>query len=156
MQRLTISLDDDLSAAFDAFAEDHGYQNRSEAMRDLIRDRLERGRLEREQLERQDNAWCIASVSYVYNHHERELAGRLAALQHAHHDLNVSSMHVHLDHDDCMETVILRGRTGQVRQFADSLVAERGVRHGKVYLVPVDMQVPAPGSHQHTHYRVRT
>ena len=151
MHRLTISLDESLAEAFDAFTARHGYQNRSEAVRDLIRDRLEQ-----ERLREPDSQFCIASVSYVYNHHERELASRLAGLQHAHHDLSLSTMHVHLDHDECMETVILRGRVEAVRAFADALIAERGVRHGKVNVVPVDAVVPAPGSHQHVHYRPRT
>ena len=151
MQRLTISVDDDLAEAFDGFARRHGYQNRSEAMRDLIRDRLEG-----ERLQQTDGQFCIAAVSYLYNHHERELAGRLAALQHAHHDLAMSTMHVHLDHQECMETVILRGRLGEVRSFGQALIAERGVRHGKINLVPLEAEEAAPGSHQHIHYRSRT
>ena len=151
MQRLTISIDDPLAEAFDDFARRHGYQHRSEAVRDLIRDRLEE-----ERLEGAEPQACIAAVSYVYNHHERELASRLASLQHAHHDLAISSMHVHLDHDECMETVILRGALEHVRSFANALMAERGVRHGKVNLVPLETVVPAPGSHQHVHYRSRT
>ncbi len=150
MQRLTISIDDPLAEAFDDFVQRQGYQNRSEAVRDLIRDRLETVRLQG-----RGPQHCIAAVSYVYNHHQRELASRLAALQHAHHDLAVSSMHVHLDHEECLETVILRGSLEQVRAFADALMAERGVRFGKVNLVPLEAVVPAPGSHQHVHYRSR-
>ena len=151
MQRLTISIDDPLAEAFDDFARRHGYLNRSEAVRDLIRDRLEE-----ERIEAAGPQFFIAAVSYVYNHHERELASRLAALQHANHDLAISTLHVHLDHDECMETLILRGALDQVRQFASSLVAERGVRHGKINLVPLERVVAAPGNHQHVHYRSRT
>ncbi len=151
MQRLTISIDDPLATAFDAYTARHGYQNRSEAIRDLIRDRLEDERVQGE-----EGQTCIAAVSYVYNHHERELASRLAALQHGHHDLAISTMHVHLDHEECLETVILRGELEDVRSFANSLIAERGVRHGKVNLVPLEAVVPAPGSHRHVHYRSRT
>ncbi len=151
MHRLTISLDESLAEAFDQFAEAHGYQNRSEAVRDLIRDRLEQERLQGPQSQH-----CIASVSYIYNHHERELASRLVSLQHAHHDLSMSTMHVHLDHEECMETVVLRGHVEAVSSFADALIAERGVRHGKVNLIPVDAVVAVPGSHQHVHYRTRT
>ena len=146
MERITISLDEALAREFDALIERRGYQNRSEAMRDLIRDRLERGRLEREQLERQDNAWCIASVSYVYNHHERELAERLTEIQHEHHDLTVATLHAHLDHEHCIESVILKGTTQSVRAFADALMAERGVRHGKLNLVSVEAE-----QDRHTH-----
>lgn len=151
MHRLTISLDESLAEAFDQFVTAHAYQNRSEAVRDLIRNRLEQ-----DQLQAPHGPFCIASVSYVYNHHERELASRLTRLQHDHHDLSMSTLHVHLDHDECMETVVLRGRVEAVRTFADALIAERGVRHGKVNLIPVDAVVPAPGSHQHVHYRTRT
>ena len=78
---------------------------------------------------------CVATLSYVYNHHERELAERLMSLQHEHHDLTVSAMHAHLDHDHCIETVILRGPAQAVRRFADGVIAERGVRHGALNLI---------------------
>lgn len=145
MQRVTISLDDELAAAFDKLIARQGYENRSEAMRDLIRQRLDR--------EAQDHAprgHCVASLSYVYNHHERDLAERLTALAHAHHDLVVSATHAHLDHETCIETVILRGRTTEVRAFADAVTAERGVRHGGLNLVPVDL-----GTARHTHVHAR-
>ena len=80
-------------------------------------------------------------------HNERDLAERLTALQHDHHDLVVASTHVHLDHENCLETVMLRGRTEVVRRFADALIAERGVRHGQVNLVPVE----EGSGHRHRH-----
>ena len=94
----------------------------------------------------------MASLSYVYNHHERQLAERITDKQHEAHDLVVSSMHVHLDHDHCMEAVILRGETREVRRFADGLSAERGVRHGLLNLIPVE----AEPLHQHVHTRPKT
>jgi CopG family nickel-responsive transcriptional regulator len=93
--------------------------------------------------------FCVATLSYVYNHHERDLAERLTELQHQHHDLVVASTHVHLDHDNCLETVMLRGKTEVVRRFADTLIAERGVRHGQINLVPVDVE--AGHGHVHSH-----
>jgi CopG family nickel-responsive transcriptional regulator len=132
MQRVTITLDDDLNDAFERFRASRGYANRSEAVRDLIRQRLETERLQAE-----PGGACIATLSYVYNHHERELAARLTQAHHHHHDLAVSTLHVHLDHDHCLETVVLRGPSDRVRAFADAVVAQPGVRHGRLSLLPV-------------------
>jgi CopG family nickel-responsive transcriptional regulator len=134
MERFTISLEQDLALDFDRLIRERGYTNRSEAVRDMLRAALERRRGERD-----EGTHCVASLSYVFNHHERELADRLTALQHAHHDLCVSTTHVHLDHDDCLETLLLRGPTAAVRHFADALVAERGVRHGQLNLITVEV-----------------
>lgn len=137
MQRFTISLDDALAEQFDAWIAHRGYENRSEAVRDLLRAELQQSQLAADQAPH-----CVASLSYVYNHHQRDLAERLTALQHQHHDLAVLSMHVHLDHEHCLETVVLRGATHQVRQFADVLCAERGVHHGKLNLIAVELHQP--------------
>ena len=137
MERFTISLDAKLAADFEAWIAERGYANRSEAVRDLLRQELDRAGLKAETAAR-----CIASLSYVYRHHERDLAERLTALQHAHHDLTVSSLHVHLDHDHCLETVVLRGDTAAVRRFADALCAERGVHHGSLNLIGVELHQP--------------
>jgi CopG family nickel-responsive transcriptional regulator len=145
MERFTISLEASLAAAFDRLIERRGYSNRSEAVRDLLRDKLGE-----DELAREEAPYCIAALSYVYNHHERDLAERLTEIQHRHHDLTVSTMHAHLDHDECMETVILRGPTAAVRAFADAIRAERGVRHGSLNLVPADMDRAA---HEHHRYR---
>ncbi len=147
MERFTISLDEALARQFDALIRARGYASRSEAVRDMLRKELERARLER-----QDAPHCVASLSYVYNHHERQLAERITDKQHEAHDLVVSSMHVHLDHDHCMEAVILRGETREVRRFADGLSAERGVRHGLLNLIPVEAE---PLS-QHVHTRPKS
>jgi CopG family transcriptional regulator, nickel-responsive regulator len=131
VQRLTISLDDDMAEAIDAFMVRRGYTNRSEAIRDLVRDGLLRAR---------DDAGvgqCVAAVSYVYDHHERDLVRRLADAQHDHHDVVIATMHAHLDHHDCLEVSLMRGPVGQVRRLAEAAVAERGVRFGQVNLVPV-------------------
>ena len=140
MERITISLPEELAAEFDALIAGRGYDNRSEAVRDILRAHLERTREAREL-----DGHCVANLSYVYNHHERELAERLIALQHDHHDLAVSTMHAHLDHEHCIESVILKGPVQAVRKFANAMVAERGVRHGQLNLVMVDV------AHEHTH-----
>lgn len=141
MERFTVSIDEDLAAAFDELMAARGYGNRSEAIRDLLRSHLEQARQEEEGKGGKGGkgAHCVANLSYVYNHHERDLAERLTELQHRHHDLTVASMHAHLDHDNCLESVILKGPTQSVRAFADALIAERGVRHGKLNVVSVDI-----------------
>ncbi|MBF0426447.1 MAG: nickel-responsive transcriptional regulator NikR [Magnetococcales bacterium] len=131
MQRLTISMDDTLAQAFDRYIAARGYGNRSEAMRDLIRDLLGRA-----QMEAVTAGACVGTLSYVYNHHERELSRRLTAHQHTRHDLALATTHVHLDHDLCLETVILRGSVAEVRHFAEEIMARPGVRHGSLHLVP--------------------
>lgn len=150
MERFTISLDESLAQEFDALIRARGYANRSEAVRDMLRRELENDRLARE-----DAPHCVASLSYVYNHHERRLAERLTDLQHHAHDLVVSSMHVHLDHDNCLETLFLRGHTEEVRGIAEKISAERGVRHAALNLVPVDTEAVLHHVH-HVHSRPHT
>lgn len=127
-----MSLDEALAEKFDEFIARHGYTNRSEAMRDLIRRALHE-----EHLDDDDEGHCVAALSYVYNHHELELASRITRVHHHHHALNLASMHVHLDHDNCLEIAIMRGRMESVREAANAVTAERGVRHGKLQIVPV-------------------
>jgi CopG family nickel-responsive transcriptional regulator len=152
MQRFTITLDDQLVEAFEQFMASRGYRNRSEAIRDLIRERLGS-----EHLEQAPRGDCMANLTYVYNHHERELASRLTRAQHEHHDLVVSTLHVHLDHHNCMETVILRGQRNRVQGFADATISQPGVRHGRLYILPVKMTQAAhphgssDQSHRHVH-----
>lgn len=134
MERITMSLDSALAEQFDDFTKARGYKNRSEAMRDLIRQQLEK-----ERLEKSDEGFCVAIMSYVYNHHELELASRITRVHHKHHELSLSSMHVHLDHDHCLEIALMRGRIKDVSVFSNALMAERGVRHGKITMVPIDM-----------------
>jgi len=140
MERFTISLDENLAVAFDALTKKRGYATRSEAVRDILRTHLQ------SEAEKQDTKGiCVANLSYVYNHHERELAERLTRIQHAHHELTVSTMHAHLDHDQCIETVMLKGPVKRVREFAEEMIAERGVRHGSLNLINVELGTP------HTH-----
>ena len=89
----------------------------------------------------------------MYNHHARALAERITRVQHEHHDLVLSSMHVHIDHDNCLETVMLRGKTEPIRQFANSLMAEPQTRHGQLNLVPGDMEPHHHHPHIHSHPR---
>ena len=131
MERITMSIDEALAGEFDRLIAARGYSSRSEAMRDLLRREVDTNRAA------DPKSYCVASLSYVYNHHARELAERLTAAQHAHHDLVVATMHVHLDHEHCLETVVLKGPTAVVQGFAARSQAERGVRHGQLNLITV-------------------
>ena len=139
MERFTISLDDRLAGQFDAWMAERSYANRSEAVRDLLRAEIGKTQLQ------VAGKHCVACLSYVFNHHERDLPERLTALHHEHHDLAVSTMHAHLDHDHCLETSILRGPTARVSQFADQVCAERGVHHGNLNIISVELHQPHPG-----------
>ncbi len=155
MQRLTITVDEEFAAELDRVIAARGYQNRSEALRDLARAGM---RQHAESLG--DGGNCVAALVYVYDHHARELSKRLTNIFHDHHDLSLSAMHVHLDHGSCMEVAVLRGDEAQVRHLADHVVAERGVRHGRLVSVPVTAQSekhahPGEGSHRHVHLHVR-
>jgi CopG family nickel-responsive transcriptional regulator len=143
MERVSISLDDDLLVKFDAYMHRKGYANRSEAIRDLLRERLERDQ------EKQGGAThSVGCLSYVYNHHQRELASRLTESQHDHHSYVLSTLHVHLDHENCLEVVVLNGETESLRSFAEATIAETGVRHGKLHLIGTEL---VQSQHKHGH-----
>jgi CopG family transcriptional regulator, nickel-responsive regulator len=148
MERVTVSLDDRLTAEFDALVEAQGYANRSEAVRDLMRHAVEARRQER------GTGPCVANLSYIFHREERALAARLSELEHAHHDLVITSTYVHLDHEHSLASVLLRGSTPQVRAFADRVQSERGVRFGSLNLITVDVADRHTHSHgqpAHTH-----
>jgi CopG family nickel-responsive transcriptional regulator len=148
MERVTISVSDEFAAELAEFMKSHRYENRSEAIRDLARRGLEEARLDHG-----DAGDCVAALSYVFNHHTRELAKRLTDAHHDRHDLQAATTHVHLDHDNCLEVAILRGPLGAVRAFAEAVIAERGVSHGRVNFIPVvlDHGSHAHGSARHGH-----
>ncbi len=130
MQRVTITIEDDLLAEVDALVARKGYQNRSEAMRDLARAGL------RQVDGPGDDEPCIAALVYVYDHARRDLPNRLANEFHDHHQIAVSTLHVHMDARTCLEVAVLKGKTGDVRHMADHVTAERGVRYGQLVVVP--------------------
>ena len=122
MRHLTISVDDDLADTFDRLVKEKGYASRSEAFRDRLR-----GAISDQRIEKESAKYCVGVLSYVYDHHERQLAKRLMSMQHDHHDVTVSTMHSHLDHDNCIEAVHPFGpepRIGYERfaKFHDSVV----------------------------------
>ena len=155
MQRITVAIDDELAEAIDRVIAARGYQNRSEAIRDLAR----AGMAELEERSSADHEG-VAALVYVYDHEGRELAKRLTRSFHDHHDLSLATMHVHLDHESCMEVAVLRGAMSDIRHFAEHVISERGVRHGRLVAVPVEVaeESHAHGGddrrrHLHTHVR---
>lgn len=132
MQRVTVTFDDELLADVDRFIAERDYQGRSEAIRDLAR----AGLAQSAEVSAASGE-CLGVLAYVYDHHVRELSKRLASTQHEHHDLSIATMHVHLDAETCLETVLLKGKAGEVHHLAEHVIAERGVRYGRLIIVPV-------------------
>lgn len=123
LTRFGVSLDSDLLAPFDALCVRRGYSNRSEALRDLIRKALV------------EDSWenaveSAGTLTLVYDHHTSDLARKLVQMQHDAHDCIVATLHVHLDHHNCLEVLILKGEAHRVRHLAERLIATRGVKHG--------------------------
>jgi CopG family nickel-responsive transcriptional regulator len=129
LTRISISLENALLEAFDGSIAARGYPTRSEAIRDLIRDHLIR---EESRGEKGGTTEQVAVVTLVYDHHARELAARLIDKQHHHHDLVVSSLHVHLGERHCLEVSVLRGPSAKVRHLGEELLSVRGVLHGEI------------------------
>ncbi|WP_084800897.1 nickel-responsive transcriptional regulator NikR [Bradyrhizobium sp. Tv2a-2] len=140
MHRVTITIDDDFYAELDRFMNTRGYENRSEAIRDLARSGLQQAAMEVG-----GTHPCVAALVYVYDHGERELPKRLTRDFHDHHDLAQATLHVHLDQERCMEVTVLKGRGSDVQHLADHVIAERGVRHGHVVYLPLD-KTHTPGA----------
>ena len=126
LSRIGVAIDSDLLDKFDRLIESRGYTNRSEAFRDLIRDQLV------EQVSEAPNNRVIGTVTLVYDHHVRQLNQKLTALQHDHHHSILSTLHVHLDHDNCLEVLVVKGKSAEVRQVADQLISMKGVKHGRL------------------------
>jgi CopG family nickel-responsive transcriptional regulator len=125
--RFGIAIDEDLLARFDRLVAKRGVaQNRSEAIRDLIRDALVEAEWEDSGQE------TIGTITLVFDHHTRDLSEKLDALQHAHHEKIVSAMHVHLDAHSCLEVLVVRGASGDIVDIAHGLIGTKGVKHGKL------------------------
>lgn len=132
MLRITITIDEDLMDDLDALIARRGYQNRSEAVRDLARAGIQQAK----QDVAVDAENCVAALVYVYDHASRDLSKRLTQGFHGHHDLSLATLHLHLDDDSCMEVTALKGPCSKVQHFADHIIAERGVRYGQVVMIP--------------------
>jgi CopG family nickel-responsive transcriptional regulator len=123
--RIGVAINEELLAQFDKLLEKRGYTNRSEAFRDLIRNELVKERWD------SPNSEVFGTVTLVYDHHVRLLTEKLTELQHKHHSSIISATHVHLDHDNCLEVILVRGRAAAVEKLANALIATKGVKHGR-------------------------
>ncbi|MCC6139607.1 MAG: nickel-responsive transcriptional regulator NikR [Nitrospira sp.] len=123
--RFGVSLERRLLGDFDRHIQQRQYATRSEALRDLIRNQL----VEEEWGE---NRETVGTITFVYDHHVRDLTGKLTDIQHDYHGKILSGMHVHLDHDHCLEVLVVKGKGSEIRKIADALVSVKGVKHGKL------------------------
>lgn len=137
--RFGVSIDEQLLDCFDKLIEQKHYQTRSEAIRDLIRATLVETR------SANDDAEMVGTVTLVYDHHVRELSEKLTEQQHAHSTKIISALHVHLDAHKCLEVLVVRGKTSEVKQIADQLIGVKGVKHGKLVITSAD-----EGLHDHS------
>ena len=147
LNRIGVAIDSELLERFDRSIERNGYTNRSEAFRDLIRDRLV------SEQTAAPTTTVVGTVTLIYDHHAHGVGEKLTELQHAFHQLVVSTTHAHLDHDSCLEVLIVHGKSAEVEQFADRLIGLKGVQHGRLVKT-----VPAQGldtnkktAHKHPH-----
>ena len=126
LSRIGVAIDRELLHKFDRLISQRGYTNRSEAFRDLIRDELV------EKAWESPDSQVVGTVTLVYDHHVRLLSERLTDIQHDFHRSILSALHVHLDHDNCLEVLVVRGRSSEVRRVADTLISTKGVKHGRL------------------------
>ncbi|MBN2513139.1 MAG: nickel-responsive transcriptional regulator NikR [Sedimentisphaerales bacterium] len=139
IERIGISVETDLLGEFDAFIAGKGYPNRSEAIRDLIRSALSQ-----EQLQNPES-WAVAGIFLVYDHHTAGLNQKLNDMQHSQFYHVIASTHVHLDHHNCLEIIILKGKTGEIQRLADGLTSIKGVK-----ISTVNMMAVQPEDHPHS------
>ncbi|OGB61395.1 MAG: nickel-responsive regulator [Caldithrix sp. RBG_13_44_9] len=125
--RFGVSIPVTLIKKFDLLIRRKNYSNRSEAIRDLIRKELVEEEIE-------ENGDAVGVLHILYNHHRRELSEKLTDIQHKHHNLILSAMHIHLDHDNCIEVIVMQGESQKLKSLADLLIAAKGVKHGKLNL----------------------
>jgi len=126
--RFGVSLDMDLLSRFDRLCDEKSYQTRSEAIRDLIRNALIQKQWE------EDDQETMGVLSLVYDHHQSDLSQKLTEIQHQALDVVVTSMHIHIDHHNCLEVLILRGPGRTIRETSEKLISTKGVKHGKINL----------------------
>lgn len=153
MERITITVDEDLLREIDTLSEKRGYKSRSEIFRDMAREALAREATDPDEQAARDEP-CFGTLTYVYDHGIRDLPIRLTDNHHAHHALSIATTHVHLNHDNCLEVSILSGTADNLRTFADSVISQRGVRYGKLHIMPLsgaDGHGHTP-THSHHHH----
>jgi CopG family nickel-responsive transcriptional regulator len=145
LSRIGIALDSELLKRFDRSIQQRGYTNRSEAFRDLIRDRLVT-----EQTAAPE-ATVVGTVTLIFDHHAHGVTEKLTEAQHAHHELVVSTSHAHLDHNSCLEVLIVHGKSAQVAQFADMLIGLKGVQHGRLVMTVPAHEIEHTHEHRNQH-----
>jgi CopG family transcriptional regulator, nickel-responsive regulator len=126
--RFGISMENRLLEMFDQFISRQGYSNRSEAIRDLVRNRLV------EDSWQDENQQTVGTITIIYDHRKRELQEKLTSHQHKNHDYVISAMHVHLDHDNCLEVMAVKGTVSAIKKLADEIISAKGVKHGKLVM----------------------
>jgi CopG family transcriptional regulator, nickel-responsive regulator len=136
LSRFSVAIPADLLAQFDQLIAQKGYGNRSEAVRDLIRDQLVIEAVERAHSE------MVGTVTVVYNHHVRQLSTRLTEFQHQHYGKVIATLHVHLDAEYCLEVTVIRGTSESIRHLADQIIGTKGVTHGKLTLTTAHPEIP--------------
>lgn len=149
LSRIGIALDAALLRRFDRLNAKRGYTNRSEAFRDLIRDRLVQERTAA------PNAVVVGTVTLIYDHHAHGISEKLTEVQHQHHELVVSTSHAHLDRGSCLEVLIVHGQAALVQHFADLLIGLKGVQHGRLVMTVPAHAIAGDGDaedgHKHPH-----
>jgi CopG family nickel-responsive transcriptional regulator len=128
LKRFGISMEDNLLKQFDNLINQRGYTNRSEAVRDLVREKLV------EEGVNQTKGKVFGALVFIYDHHKRELEKTLTNLQHDHFQNIISTTHVHIDHDHCLEVILIRGKALLVKNIAEKIISLNGVKHGKLTL----------------------
>ncbi|MGA7341829.1 MAG: nickel-responsive transcriptional regulator NikR [Terracidiphilus sp.] len=147
LSRIGIALDSDLLERFDRSIGRRGYTNRSEAFRDLIRDRLVMERTAT------PHAVVVGTVTLIYDHHSHGVTEKLTEIQHQNHELVVSTSHAHLDHDSCLEVLIVHGKSAAIEQFADRLIGLKGVQHGRLVMTVAAHALEQRRQHVHNRRR---
>jgi CopG family nickel-responsive transcriptional regulator len=137
VSRFSVSLPAALARKLDRMTREKGYHNRSLAIADMIRAHLVEHR------QQKGDAEIAGSITLVYDHHRRHLQELLTDLQHDHRAVILASVHVHLDHDNCLEILAVRGNAGEIKRLADELIAARGVKHGKLTITSTGKDLPA-------------
>lgn len=132
LERIGVAIDGDLLDKFDKLLSRRGYKNRSEAFRDLVRAELVA------ESATQPNTPVVGTVTLLYDHHVRLLSEKLTDLQHEFHHEILSTLHVHLDHHNCLEVIVVQGTSAQVQKVADLLIATKGVKHGKLVVTAAE------------------
>jgi len=134
--RFSASLAPQLLRDLDQMTREKGYSNRSLAIADMIRDHLVEHR------QKFGNEEIAGTITLVYDHHKQHVQATLTDIQHDHHDVIISTLHVHLDHHNCLEVLLVRGQASQIRKIADELVAAKGVKHGKLTVTTTGKDLP--------------